>query len=158
MVDEHISEHINIFEHYKKIIENHKEFFKQFHQEVESYVKNKNIRWLNSVFILIIRSRDYRYGGEGHKMLYFALLFNFFDALYKTDCAEYVEFYKYVVSKLSNDYGYWKDLRTIFTLLENIDIIKDEYESDDDNDNDDVDEKNEENKKYSIDYTNIKNF
>ena len=141
MVDEHITEHISIYERYKRTIENHRDFFEQLHIEIESYVKSNNIRWLNSIFILIVRKRDYRNGGEGHKMLYFTLLFNFFDALYKAGCIECVEFYKYVASKLSNYYGCWKDLRTMCYLLENIDKIKDDEEDE-----------------FSIDYDNIKDF
>ena len=143
MVDEHITEHKTIYERYKETIQNHEKFFKQFHKEVKSYVKNNNIRWLNAVFILIVRKRDYRHGGEGHKMLYFTLLFNFFDALYKADCKEGAEFYKYVASKLSNYYGCWKDLRTMCNLLENIEKIKD-YDSDFD--------------EFTINYENIKDF
>ena len=143
MVDEHITEHINIYERYKKTINEHRLFFEQLHKEVESYVEKKNIKWLNSIFILIIRKRDYRNGGEGHKMLYFTLLFNFLDALYKADCKEGGDFYKYVASKLCNYYGCWKDLRTMCDLLDNVDEIKD------------IDEEFNE---YSIDYSNITNF
>lgn len=143
MVDEHITEHINIYERYKITINEHRLFFEQLHKEIKSYVEKKNIKWLNSIFILIIRKRDYRNGGEGHKMLYFTLLFNFLDALYKADCKEGGEFYKYVASKLCNYYGCWKDLRTMCDLLDNIDEIKD------------IDEEFNE---YSIDYSNITNF
>ena len=141
MVDEHITEHINIFERYKKTINAHRKFFEQLHQEVKSYMDKKNFKWLNSIFILIVRKRDYRHGGEGHKMLYFTLLFNFFDALYKAEYNECAELYKYVASKLSNYYGCWKDLRTMYNLLENINNIKDDKENE-----------------YSIDYSNIINF
>jgi len=143
MVDDHITNHINIYERYKITNKTHRNFFDQLHKEVKSYMENKNIKWLNSIFILIIRKRDYRNGGEGHKMLYFSLLFNFLDALYKADCIEAVEFYKYVASKISNYYGCWKDLKTMINLLNNIDKIKDNEE-----------EQNE----YSIDYSNIINF
>lgn len=142
-VDEHISEYTDIYERYKRTIQNHKELFEQLHKEVISYVKHNNIKWLNAAYILIVRKRDYRNGGEGHKIFYFALLFNFFDALYKADCKEGAEIYKYITSKLSNDYGCWKDLRTMFNLLENVDKIKEDEEN--------INE-------YSINYENLIDF
>lgn len=143
MVDEHITEHINIYERYKKTINNHRDFFDQLHKEIKSYMDNNNFKWLNSIFILIVRKRDYRNGGEGHKMLYYTLLFNFFDALYKINAGKCAEIYKYIASKLSNYYGCWKDLRIMCNLLNNIDKIKDNE-----------DEYNE----FSIDYSNIIDF
>lgn len=143
IVDVHNTKYTDIYERYKKTIQNHKKLFEQFHQEVLSYVKHNNIRWLNAAFILIVRKRDYRNGGEGHKMFYYSLLFNFLDALYKADCKEGIEFYKYVASKLSNDYGCWKDLRIMYSLLENVDKIKENEE--------DINE-------YSINYENLIDF
>ena len=126
MVDEHITEHVSIYDRYKQTINNHKIFFNKLHNEVYNYIKVKNTQWLNSLFILIIRKRDYHNGGEGHKMLYYTLLFNFFDALRKSEDPQAADIYMYTASKLSNHYGCWKDLRTMFKLLVNFDKIQDE--------------------------------
>ena len=125
MVDEHISKHVSVYERYKQTVFAHREFFNKLHDEVLSYVKAKNIHWLNSLFTLIVRKRDYRNGGEGHKMLYIALLFNFFDALCKSEDPKAADIYMYTASKLSNQYGCWKDLKTMFTLLSNPDKVQD---------------------------------
>ena len=130
MVDEHITKHVSIYDRYKKTIMAHKIFFDNLHNEVISYVKAKNIHWLNCLFTLIVRKRDYRNGGEGHKMLYITLLFNFFDALCKSDDPNAANIYMYTASKLSNQYGCWKDLRTMFTLLSNPDKIQDDVITD----------------------------
>lgn len=125
MVDEHISEHISVYERYKRTVNAHREFLNKLHDEVLSYIKAKNIHWLNSIFTLIVRKRDYRNGGEGHKMLYPVLLFNFFDALCKSEDPKAADIYMYTASKLSNQYGCWKDLRTMYILLSNPDKIQD---------------------------------
>ena len=125
MVDEHITGHVSVYDRYKRTIDAHREFFNKLHDEVISYVKAKNIHWLNSLFILIVRKRDYRNGGEGHKMLYNTLLFNFFDALCKSEDPKAADIYMYTASKLSNQYGCWKDLRTMYTLLSNPDKVQD---------------------------------
>jgi len=125
MVDEHITEHVSVYDRYKRTVDAHREFFNKLHDEVLSYVKAKNVHWLNSVFTLIVRKRDYRNGGEGHKMLYAALLFNFFDALRKSEDPKAADIYMFTASKLSNQYGCWKDLRTMFALLSNSDKVQD---------------------------------
>ena len=126
MVDEHITEHVSVYDRYKRTVDAHREFFNKLHDEVNSYVKAKNVHWLNSLFTLIVRKRDYRNGGEGHKMLYAALFFNFFDALRKSDDPKAADIYMFTAARLSNQYGCWKDLRTMFTLLSNSDKVHDD--------------------------------
>ena len=125
MVDEHITEHVSVYDRYKRTVDAHREFFNKLHDEVISYVKAKNVHWLNSLFTLIVRKRDYRNGGEGHKMLYAALLFNFFDALRKSEDPKAADIYMFTAARLSNQYGCWKDLRTMFALLSNSDKVQD---------------------------------
>ena len=126
MVDEHITEHVSVYDRYKRTVDAHRAFFNKLHDEVLSYVKAKNVHWLNSLFTLIVRKRDYRNGGEGHKMLYPVLLFNFFDALRKSEDPKAADIYMFTAARLSNQYGCWKDLRTMFVLLSNSDKIQDD--------------------------------
>lgn len=120
IVDEHdLLSKLSIFDRFINTYQSHINFYKLLETRIKEQIKNKNIRWLNNVFILIIRKRDYRHGGEGHKTFYYTLLFSFLNALINADCLEIAKFYMYVASRLSNYYGCWKDLRKIIKLLQN---------------------------------------
>lgn len=117
--DEHITVKMSIFDKFNNTLLNNLKLLRTLENEVIKCIKNKNIRYLNYIFLLIIRKRDYRHGGEGRKTLYYTLLFKFFDSLFKTEQLELVKFYMYVSSRLSNYYGCWKDLRKMIKLLKN---------------------------------------
>ena len=62
IVDEHdLLSKLSIFDRFINNYKNHIDFYTLLETRIKEQIKNKNIRWLNNVFILIIRKRDATY-------------------------------------------------------------------------------------------------